>query len=323
MLDSTGLENKKGTYYAYTYSNGVEEPLLLGKQPLVKGVTEYSVNVEHKFNNNQGALSVYTNKLLNFEVEEESSNTGKFIIPILTSDEGTDPYKDGELVYYVERPEKNEIVSCRREILTAANRTMDFSGGYTTNISLLPGVVSIYVNGVRLNRRDYTIVNENTLIIHKQIVGNQNNYDPEDRSSWNKFVFYEKTGDVEIECHRDDHILVEVREDYNLKSQSIRARYAGQRTFYTEDDGIPKSLLVTQDLIKIFIDGVIYTGEYTINRESGSITLLDPELDSIINTDPIARYFELNPLEYEEYLIENGKPYIANPIINEITFEWR
>lgn len=81
--------------------------------------------------------------------------------------------------------------------------------------------------------------------------------------------------------------------------------------------------MLTQDLIKIFIDGVIYTGEYTINRENGSITLLDPALDSIINIDPIARYFELNPLEYEAYLAENGKPYIANPIINEITFEWR
>lgn len=126
-----------------------------------------------------------------------------------------------------------------------------------------------------------------------------------------------------IECNRDDYILVEVRQDYNLKSQTIKSRYSGQRTFYTEDDGIPKSLLMSQDLIKIFIDGVIYTGEYTINRESGSITLLDPELDSIINIDPISRYFELNPLEYEEYLIEHGKPYISNPIINEITFEWR
>lgn len=323
MLDSTGLEGKTGTYYAYTYSNGVEEPLLKGIQPLIEGKTEYTVNVEHKFNNNQGALSVYTNKLLNFEVTEESSNTGKFIIPTLISDEGTNPYEDGELLYYIERPEKNETVACEKEVLTAANRTTDYVGGYTTNISLLPGVVSVYVNGVKLNRKDFTIVNENTLIIHKQIVGNQNNYDPEDHSTWNKFVFFEKSGEVEIECDRDDYVIVEVRQDYNLKTQSIPARYPGQRTFFVEDDGIPKSLLLTQDLIKVFIDGIIYTGEYTINKENGSITLLDPELDSIINIDPIARYFELNPLEYEAYLDEHGKPYIANPIINEITFEWR
>lgn len=183
MLDSKDLQGKKGTYYAYTYSNGVEEPLLKGIQPLIKDKEIYSVNVEHMFSNNQGALTVFTNKLLNYDVTEESSNTGKFIIPNITSPEGTDAYEDGELMYYVERPEKTETVSCEREVLTGANRTMDFVGGYNTTISMLPGVVTVYVNGVRLDRRDFTIVNENTLIIHKQIVGNQNNYDPDNRDT--------------------------------------------------------------------------------------------------------------------------------------------
>ena len=183
MLDSKDLKGKKGTFYAYTYSNGVEEPLLKGKQSLIKDKTVYSVNVEHMFSNNEGALTVFTNNLLNYDVSEESSNTGKFIIPTMESVEGLDPYEDGELMYYVERPEKTEAVSCQKEVLTAANRTMDFSGGYTTNISMTPGVVTVYVNGVRLNRKDFTVVNENTIVIHKQIVGNQNNYNPENRET--------------------------------------------------------------------------------------------------------------------------------------------
>lgn len=323
MLDSKDLKGKKGTFYAYTYSNGVEEPLLKGKQSLIKDKTVYSVNVEHMFSNNEGALTVFTNNLLNYDVSEESSNTGKFIIPTMESIEGLDPYEDGELMYYVERPEKTETVSCQKEVLTAANRTMDFSGGYTTNISMTPGVVTVYVNGVRLNRKDFTIVNENTIVIHKQIVGNQNNYDPENRETWSKYVIYNKKGKVEIDCERDDYILVEVRQDFNIKSQAINVRYPGQRIFYMEDDAIPRSLFSTQDLIKIYIDGVIYTGEYIINRENKSITLLDKELDNVLNIDPIARYFELNPLEHEKYILEHGKPYVANPVISEITFEWR
>ena len=323
MLDSKDLKGKKGTFYAYTYSNGVEEPLLKGKQSLIKDKTVYSVNVEHMFSNNEGALTVFTNNLLNYDVSEESSNTGKFIIPTMESVEGLDPYEDGELMYYVERPEKTETVSCQKEVLTAANRTMDFSGGYTTNISMTPGVVTVYVNGVRLNRKDFTIVNENTIVIHKQIVGNQNNYDPENRETWSKYVIYNKKGKVEIDCERDDYILVEVRQDFNIKSQAINVRYPGQRIFYMEDDSIPRSLFSTQDLIKIYIDGVIYTGEYIINRENKSITLLDKELDNVLNIDPIARYFELNPLEHEKYILEHGKPYVANPVISEITFEWR
>ena len=177
MLDSTGLENKKGTYYAYTFANSVEEPLLKGKRQLIENQTEYSVNVKHNFNIEQGALSVYVNKLLSHDVKEESSNTGKFIVPILEADEGINPYDNSEALYYIERPEKKEIISCEREVLTALNRNEEYQGGYNTNISLLPGIVHVYVNGIRLERNDFTIVNEKTLIIHPQIVGGQRTFD--------------------------------------------------------------------------------------------------------------------------------------------------
>lgn len=324
MLDSTNLENKQGTYYAYTFANGVEEPLLKGKINLIDEQIEYSVNIEDKFNINQGALSVYVDKLLSPFMQEEGSNIGKFILPELEHDEDdVNPYRESEAVYYVERPEKTELTSCQRQVLTAKDRNTDYIGAYNTTISLLPGVVSVYVNGVRLEKRDYSIVNENTIIIHNQIVGNQNNYDAEDKTTWNKYEVYSKDKVIEIDCKRDDYIIVEVRQDYNLKSQTIPVRYAGQRTYYIEDDGIPKSLLLTQDLIKIYIDGVIYTGEYSINKENGSITLLDVELESILNVDPIARYFDLNPDAYDKYIEDNGEVYIAKPKINRITFEWR
>ena len=321
MLDAP--EGQKGTYYAYTYANGVEEPLLVGHRTLIKDKTEYSVNVKHKFNINQGALSVYTNKLLDYNIEEEQSNTGKFIIPTYEGAESTDPYDDGSLMYIVERPEKSETVSCVREVLTATNRNMDYAQGYTTSISLLPGVVNVYVNGVNLERKDFTIVDEHNLILHTSTVGGQKNFDPQDKKTWNKYLYYDKTGEHEITCLRDDHIMIEVRQDYNLKTQTIPVRYPGQRSFYLEDDGIPKSLLLTQDYIKIFINGVIYTGEYNINRENGSITLLDPNLDSMLNIDPISRYFELHPDKYDEYLIEYGSPYVSKPQTDRITFEWR
>ena len=321
MLDAQ--QGKKGTYYAYTYANGVEEPLLVGHRALIKDKTEYAVNVKHKFNINQGALSVYTNKLLEYNVEEEKSSTGKFIIPTYDGPQGSDPYDNASLMYIVERPEKHETVSCVREVLTAANRNIDYAQGYTTGISLLPGVVNVYVNGVHLERKDFTIVDEHNLILHVATTGGQKNYDPQDQNTWNKYLYYDKEGEHEITCLRDDHIMVEVRQDYNLKTQTIPVRYPGQRSFYLEDDGIPKSLILTQDYIKIFINGIIYTGEYNINRENGSITLLDPELDGILNIDPISRYFEIHPDKYDEYLMEYGKPYVSKPQTDRITFEWR
>ena len=90
-----------------------------------------------------------------------------------------------------------------------------------------------------------------------------------------------------------------------------------------EDDGLPKSLILTQDLVKIYIDGILYKGEYSIDKNNGSITLLDDHLENILNIDPIAQYFDMNPEAYDDYINEYGKAYIAKPKTNRITFEWR
>lgn len=312
----------KGTYYAYTYANAVEEPLLVGHRTLEEKEI-YAVNVQHKFNNNTGALTVYTNKLYNHEVTEEATNTGKFIVPILDNVTDMYPVYNGTLMYMVERPEKHESVACIREVLSAANRTTDYDNGYTTSISLMPGVVSVYLNGVRLERKNFTIIDDHTIMLHTPAVGGQRNYDPEDKSTWNKYLYHNSKGEHEITALRDDIIVIEVRQDFNIKTQSVPVRYPGQRIFYLEDDGIPKSLLLSQDYIKIYIDGVIYDGEYSINKENGSITLLDSELEAMLNIDPIARYFDTHPIAYDEYLQEYGKPYVAKPQTNIITFEWR
>lgn len=324
IMVSAPENSVKGTYYAYTYANAVEEPLLKGKRALVEDKEEYAVNVQHKFNNAQGALSVFTNKLFNSDVYEESSNTGKFIVPTMVSTNNMfSPYTNGELLYIIERPEKNESASCIREVLTAANRDIQYQNGYTSTISLMPGVVSVYLNGIRLERRDFTIIDDNTLMLHIDSVGGQRNYDPDDKETWNKYLFFNSYGEHEITSLRDDIIVIEVRQDFNTKTQTIPVRYPGQRIYYLEDDGLPKSLILSQDLIKIFINGVIYDGEYTINKDNGSIILLDSELEAMLNIDPIARYFETHPVQYDEYLQENGKPYMAKPKTDKITFEWR
>ena len=314
-----------GTYYAYTYANSVEEPLLKGKRALIADKTEYAVNVQHKFNNGQGALTVFTNKLYNSDASEEASNTGKFIVPTMENcnKDMFSPYENGEILYYIERPEKNESSSCIKEVLTAANRNIQYQNGYTTTISLMPGIVSVYLNGVRLERRDFTVIDDHTIMLHVNAVGGQRNYDPDNKETWNKYLYFNSQGEHEITSLRDDIIVIEVRQDFNLKTQTVPVRYPGQRIFYLEDDGLPKSLMLSQDLIKIFINGVIYDGEYTINRDNGSITLLDSELELMLNVDPIARYFETHPVEYDEYLQEYGKPYVAKPQTDKITFEWR
>ena len=321
MLNSAGLENTKGTFYAYSFANSIEEPLLKGKRTISADRTEYAVNVEHGFNIGQNAFSAYLDGVLCPNIVE-STNTGKFIVPQLEGPQGTNPY-DATLTYFIERPEKNELKSCERQLLTAANRNTDYINAYNTTISLIPGVVSVYVNGVRLESNDYSIIDPNTIIINESIVGSQNNYNPNNQDTWKQYIVYDKTNQYTINCERSDEILIEVRQDYSLKSQTIPARFAGQRSFYMDDDGLPKSLILTQDIIKIYLDGILYDGEYILNKDNGSIILLDPDLEFIINTDPIARYFDIHPDEHEAYILQNGRAYVPHPKTTQITFEWR
>ena len=43
----------------------------------------------------------------------------------------------------------------------------------------------------------------------------------------------------------------------------------------------------------------------------------------MLNVDPIERFFETHPVEYDEYIQEHGKPYTAKKQTDKITFEWR
>ena len=90
---------------------------------------------------------------------------------------------------------------------------------------------------------------------------------------------------------------------------------------------IPNEILakgsdIVSDYIKIYINGIIYTGEYTINRDAGVIVLEDANITSNLNVDAIDRYFTQNPEAYAKYQQEYGK-YYPKKVVDRITFEWR
>ena len=67
-------------------------------------------------------------------------------------------------------------------------------------------------------------------------------------------------------------------------------------------------------VIKIYINGVLYDGDYT-NIE-GVITLLECSLEE----DPLYKYLRMNPSMMKEYEEKYGE-YIKHE--DTITFEWR
>lgn len=308
------------TYYAYTFNNSIDEPLLYDKRATtIDGDKTFNVNFDHTFRPGLGSLTTYLNNMLVLP-EEDPSGNGRFTMPEFEQE--LNPYDNGELLYIVERAEENEDVACKRETLTAENRNPSLTNTYTTNTSLIPGVVNVFVNGVKLEREEFSLVNENNIMIHFDVIGGQSHYQADNQNTWNKFSVYTAEGIKTIDCTQPDEIVVEVRQDFRLKTQTIPVRYTGQQYFSTQDDGLAESLLNTKDLVKIYINGIIYTGEYTINRDAGILVIEDATITQNFNVDVIENHFIKNPVAYAKYQQEYGK-YYAKKVIDKITFEWR
>lgn len=369
ILNNRNLLNQKLTYYAYTYANSVDEPLLYGNRTLNIPVkdhvppdqkNEFFTDFDHTFKPNVGSLSTYVNHLLTDNVEHELDDGG-FIIPILEgptlvdykgkdhypifksiTNETTpedlnmnydeefekyislkkafDDFKNSELHYIVERVEEEELVACTKETIDASSRNEMYNNCFTTNLKLLPGVVNVYLNGILLEKNQYSILDEHNIILHFDVTGGHYNYDKNDPETWKTLMIPNDEGFYEtFKCAQTDKITIEVREDYKLKRQTVIAK-RGQYIFSVANDDLYNTIINSKDHVKIYIDGCLYTGAYRADIYSETITLLDSKIQNIISSDPIEHYFDLYPNEKIEYEKIHGR---YEPKRSRITFEWR
>lgn len=342
--------NSPFTYYAYSYVNSIDERLLWGDRITTIGNRDYAVNHRHKFNKGKGSLTAYINGLYTIVEEEPENNDDMFRLDEWESlntigiEDGIDyanqldmpinPLDSSSLTYIVERLEDNEDVAMKREVLTTANRLegSKIANTYETQLTLSQGVVTVYVNGVRLTRDDFAIVSSNVISLLIDTVGGQIISEKNDPTTYNKYMIMGETGPIVLDCEQTDEIVVEVRNDYTIKEITLPVRYERQRTFSVKTDGVPESLINSNDEVKIFINGYFYgvANKDNTNKEMATIDLNRKEITlnhedyvNYIHTDPIYTHFKLNPDEHDEYILEHGNPY--NPQIQEnyITFEWR
>lgn len=368
IMNNRNLLNLKLTYYAYTYANSVDEPLLYGNRTFNIPVSnhipeeqknEFYTDFDHTFKPKVGSLSTYANHLL-VENTEHELDDGGFTIPILEGPnlidykdvdhfdkfakitestrpedlnmfpeefekykklkEAFDSFKHSELHYIVERVEEEELVACTRETIDASTRNEMYNNCFTTNIKLLPGVVNVYLNGILLEQNQYSILDEHNILIHFDVTGGHQDYSKDDHFTWKTLLIPNDEGYIEtFSCIDTDKITIEVREDYKLKRQTVIAK-RNQYIFSVANDDLYNTLITSKDHIKIYIDGCLYTGQYRADVYSETITLLDPNIQNVISSDPIEKYFDLYPSERIEYEKINGK---YQPKRSRITFEWR
>jgi hypothetical protein len=208
------------------------------------------------------------------------------------------------IFYVVEQTETGERSACERYVLTYKH-ALASKGAYANNtyqdknINLSTGNLRVFINGIRqpfgtYEDKDgnsycaYKIIDSNTIQIQSPLIGGGgNNMGDENDPKFPINPLDPNSSYYEI----IDEILIEKRSDYSLREITIPIKPG--KIEFSYKDGIPTDLFKTKDVVMIYINGLAYGNEYTI--DNNRLTL-----DSI-------------------YL----KDYINEDDFNVITFEWR
>lgn len=320
------LGNVDAVYYAYSFGNSIEQPLLRGVIETNETDTTYKVAFNHTFPPGVNALSVWLDGIRQYPNTNSDASLPNGVAEVGSSQIQLAEPIAGNLFYVIERPEKAETRSCQREVLTIDNRVAGTSSIYQTTIPMYPGNLRVFIGGLRQPPEAYKVIDAYTIMIKDPIIGSMDNYPVET---------VEIDGEIVNVNHTVyDKILIEVRQDYNLREITLPVRYAGQNEWTTAavnatdarsgGDGLPSSILDSKDFVMIYINGMAYGKEYTINQDRQSIVLTNEDVTSCLGVDYLGQYFAQNPDKYLDWQKRHDyAEYEAKPITDKITFEWR
>lgn len=265
----------------------------------------------------------FKNDLRDYSITVELLDNLKMLATVIRESE-----TENELLYYIEKLEHGETYSVNRDWLGHGNRFETMDNAYTAISYIGPGLVDVYLNGVMLDRSSYSLFNNNHILLNDlNVAGGSDEYDKDKEETHRLIKYYieeydketgETNGRIErVYCESPDELLIEYRPDVTLRKASYEIKditYDMNGVFPYDDYEFPASLLNTKDEIKIWIDGILYTGGYYI--ENKNIVLKD----SPLRLDPIREYFNSHPDTYRDWKKINGEySYTKSRVI----FEWR
>lgn len=247
--------------------------------------------------------------------------------------------------YVVEKIERNEYFATERDYINLETGGEPHSQIYQyANDSIitdfsLRGTTSVYLNGVLLDNKDYSRFNNDKIMFNVDVCGLQElpiaekmmDNIPDNlkddiieiyKDNPRVLRMFENNKMLYIPTSSRDEILVERRDDTSIKTLTLTLE---QKDFNKDSNNnslkftkaeypsMPESLFNTGDLVKIYINGVFYDGEYRFinDGEVKGIELLD---DTAVTKDGIYSSYEIR----EQYEALYG-PY--KPI--KVKFEWR
>lgn len=301
--------------YGFHYANDITNPVRVFSE-LVEGAT--AIKTKTSFLPGRNTLKVWINGIRQYPKITEDDN-GIVESPYGDSFELPKLLESGLVTYAIEMPADGEDAPCDVERLDEKNILPGYVNMYHTDIDLYPGRATVYVNGLRLPKEGFTLLDNHTLIINgdTQLIGSTNNFPLEP-------VTYGDNQHKNIEHVEADQILVEVRRDDRREQTILMADHTKPEIDLGLYEVSP-ALLEPADEIMIFINGLYFGPKmnegYQLLPSRNSLLIQNEYMKDIMAPD-IRQAVAKTEIELRDYFMRRGRKAVPQPD-TVFTFVWR
>lgn len=270
--------------YLYNFSSTIERGAWLasfnqsfdGSPRIVTMLPGHSF-IQGEHNN---SLSVYTNGLRQYEVEQLVGTNNQFVIP---AGIGSAEKTETATVSYISEPLlSNSYYAAHREILTYANKITGHNNLYrTSTVSMHPGHVSVYIGGLRQSQEAYSIIDNHRILFKGTPAGGDTSSLV--KNELKEVIGYEMPGFYGgITLNQLDEILIEVKRDPWIQEMTFYTKELHKAEYRIFEGDIDATVIDTQDIVKIYVNGLFVGNDYYINKERKSLVLTNMALVNVI-----------------------------------------
>ena len=313
------------TIFTFKFANDLTGLTEVGQATFLKldeedDVPIFTIGTPH-YGYNIGQLNVFRNgvKLVRGRDYEETSQ-GKWFRMLAD-------YEEDDIIQYIIEPiERGYSYGHKTVTMTKedAVNTNIYKIDDTNQMTLYPGRLTVYVNGIRIPNTDWALVTPKTIMLrytNYKAVGSTHNFPDEE------FVG-EDYAPILVHHELPDSITVELRQDYDRKEKTIYLS-RDMNELYIEDAELDASILETTDEVLFYLNGQ-FTGlsrnknsSYRLDRYKGCIAFFDPEFIEASTKDGLKSLFDQNNYIYTAWKKMTGKTEYEPGRRNALTIVWR
>lgn len=319
-------ETDEVVIYSFKFANDITSILNIGtasywKEDEDTGRPLYKIDGHYTYG--KGMLNVYQNgvKLIQAKDYEEMPLGTSFRL-LIDADEN-DVFR-----YMIEPIEHGQDIGYTRIVLSNEDtmRANIYTVPSYSNVSLYPGRLTVYINGIRIPETDWMLLSDKSIMLRYtdyRAVGSDHNY-PEEN-------FIDKDfNKINVTHTYPDQILIEIRHDYDRQEKTIYLPVGADISEIAIDEyELDRKILESPDEIAFYLNGQFAglsrndSSDYRLDKYHGKISFMDPGFIQAMSKDEVRDLLYQNDYSYAAWRRRTGKTSYETDRKNALTIVWR